>query len=161
MEDTTSLADAMNAEGASRISPYAGVVLMACLFGHNWLHLHRPSPDDHPEDVMKGKFWMRHRKMDHVISNTLMFLPDHLRLPGAMRNVNVICLNMNIHTSIICLHQAAILKAGRHKLPHQIIRHSQARCRMAAQEIVNILRLISRLDAAQVSVQLLRSRIVY
>jgi hypothetical protein len=147
----------MTAEGAARVSPYAGVILMACLFGHNWLHLHRPGQNEHPEDFLNGEFWQRHRKMDNVLSNTFMFLPERLRLPAGIHDPNIVYLNMNIHASAICLHQAAILRAEKHDLDSKIIRHSQARCRVAAQEIVNIMRLISHFDVAEVSIFLCES----
>jgi hypothetical protein len=156
MEATTSLSEAMTAEGASKISSFGGQVLMACLFGHNWVHLHRPGPNDNPQDPFNGKFWRRHRSMDNMISNLSMFLPDHLRLPGNIRDSKVVCLNMNIHTSTICLHQAAIMKAEKYNLDASIIAQSQARCRAAAEEIVNIMRLISHYDIAQVSRHIFR-----
>lgn len=140
----------MTTEGAARVSPYAGVVLMACLFGHNWLHLHRPGQNDHPEDFLDGEFWKRHRKMDNVLSNTFMFLPERLRLPAGLHDPNIVFLNMNIHASTICLHQAAILKAEKHGLDPRIGKQSQARCRVAAQEIVNIMRLISHFNISEV-----------
>ncbi len=132
---------------------------MACLFGHNWLHLHRPGPNDHPEDFLNGEFWKRHRKMDNVLSNTIMFLPERLRLPGGLHDRNIVYLNMNIHASTICLHQAAILKAEKHGLDQRIIRQSQARCRVSAQEIVKIMRLIRHFDISEVSKLLLPAMI--
>jgi transcription factor-like protein len=39
-ERTQSLSDAMSPSGASKLSAFAGVVLMACLFGRNLIHLH-------------------------------------------------------------------------------------------------------------------------
>jgi hypothetical protein len=140
----------MTSAGAARVSAFAGVVLIANLFGHNWLHLHRPGPGDHPEDYGEGEFWKRHRKMDNVLSNTFMFLPERLRLPAGLNDPNIVYLNMNIHASTICLHQAAILKAEKHGLDPRIIKHSQTRCRIAAQEIVNIMRLISHFNVAEV-----------
>jgi hypothetical protein len=154
MEVSITLSEAMTAAGAARVSPFAAVVLMACLFGHNWMHLHRPGPNDHPEDFLEGEFWKRHRRMDNVLSNTFMFLPERLRLPAGLRDQNVVYLNMNIHASTICLHQAAILKAEKHGLDSRIIKQSQARCRVAAQEIVNIMRLISHFNIVEVSISL-------
>jgi hypothetical protein len=147
----------MTAEGAGRVSPYAAVVLMACLFGHNWLHLHRPSPNDNPENL-EGGFWKRHRKMDNVLSNTLMFLPARLKLPAGLHDPLIVYVNMNIHASTICLHQAAILKAEKHGLDERIIRQSQTRCRVAAQEIVTIMRLISHFDVAEVRESFFKSQ---
>src|ERR1700761_5362822 len=38
-EKTTSLADSMSPTGASKLSAFGGIVLMACLFGRNLIHL--------------------------------------------------------------------------------------------------------------------------
>jgi len=149
-EQTPSLAEALTPEGASTISPLGGVILSATLYGHNFEHLHRTGPNENPGDPANGEFWKRHRKMDNVLSNTFMFLPDHLRLPAGLRNMNIVFLHMNIHASSICLHQAAIVTANKHNVAGNIIRQSEARCLMAAEEITNIMRLICHVDASQV-----------
>ena len=59
----------MSTEGASSLSPFAGVVLMACLFGRNLTHLHRPDADDNDTDL-NGEFWKRHRALDNILLNT-------------------------------------------------------------------------------------------
>ena len=144
---------------------------MASLFGHNLIHLHRPDPNDNDDD-MHGEFWRRHRKMDAILSNTSLSLPAHLRLPAGMRNANIVFLNMNIHTSTICLHQAAIFKADKNRLPASVSQESKVRCITAAAEIASIMRTISHLDlscmnpfisfclyvAARVFVQYIKSR---
>jgi len=150
-EQTPSLAEALTPEGASTISPLGGVILSATLYGHNFEHLHRTGPNENPGDPANGEFWKRHRKMDNVLSNTFMFLPDHLRLPAGLRNMNIVFLHMNIHASSICLHQAAIVTANKHNVAGNIIRQSEARCLMAAEEITNIMRLICHVDASQMN----------
>lgn len=150
-EQTPSLAEALTPEGASNISPLGGVILSATLYGHNFEHLHRTGPNENPEDPANGEFWKRHRKMDNVLSNTFMFLPDNLRLPTGLRNMNVVFLHMNIHASSICLHQAAIVTANKHNVAGNIVRQSEARCLMAAEEITNIMRLICHVDASQMN----------
>jgi hypothetical protein len=89
--------------------------------------------------------------MDNVLSNTFMFLPDHLRLPEHARNMNVAFLHMNIHASAICLHQAAILTAQKHGLENSVVQQSRSRCLLAAEEITNIMRLICHVDKTLVS----------
>ena len=148
-QSTISLEQALAAEGASHISPFGGVVLAAALYGHNYQHLHRTGPNENPEDISNGEFWKRHRKMDNVLSSVFMFLPDHLRLPY----VNIVFLHMNIHASSICLHNAAVLTAERHKTGSTIIRQSRARSLMAAEEISNLMRLVTHVDASKVSPQ--------
>ncbi|TVY19646.1 Citrinin biosynthesis transcriptional activator ctnR [Lachnellula arida] len=170
-ERTQTLPEAMSPTGASKLSPFAGVVLMACLFGRNLIHLHRPDDDDRDNDL-NGEFWKRHRNMDNILLNTSLSLPSHLKLPQGLANPNIVFTNMNIHTSTICLHQAAIYKADKNSLPASISAESKVRCITAANEIASIMRMISHLDlssmnsfisfclyvAARVFVQYLKSR---
>lgn len=144
-----SLADAMTPEGAGGLSPFGGVILSATLYGHNFDHLHRRGPDERPED-QNGEFWKRHRRMDNVLSNTFMFMPDHLRLPTGLRNMSIVFIHMNVHASSICLHQAAIMMAAKHKLTPSIRHHSHTRCLNAAEEITSIMRLICHVDVSTV-----------
>jgi len=150
-QDTISLEEALTPEGAAKVSCYGGVVLSAALLGHNFYHLHRTGPNECQDDLANGEYWKRHRKMDNVLSNTFMFLPDHLRLPAGLRDMNVVFLHMSVHASAICLHQAAILTLERHQLDPGAIRQSRARSLMAAGEIVTIMRLASHIDASNVS----------
>ncbi|TVY73279.1 Citrinin biosynthesis transcriptional activator ctnR [Lachnellula suecica] len=170
-EQTQSLAQAMSPTGASKLSSFAGVVLMACLFGRNLIHLHRPDDDDRDNDL-NGEFWKRHRNMDNILLNTSLSLPSHLKLPQGLPNPNIVFTNMNIHTSTICLHQAAIYKADKNGLPASISAESKVRCITAANEIASVMRMISHMDlssmnpfisfclyvAARVFVQYLKSR---
>ncbi|KAI0111560.1 fungal-specific transcription factor domain-containing protein [Daldinia grandis] len=170
-EQTQSLADSMCPAGAAKLSSFGGIVLMACLFGRNLVHLHRPDADDRDHDL-NGEFWKRHRNMDNILLNTSLCLPNHLKLPVGLSNPNIVFTNMNIHTSTICLHQAAIFKADRNKLPPSVSAESKVRCITAANEIASIMRMVSHLDlcamnpfisfclyvAARVFVQYLKSR---
>ena len=146
-----SLTDAMTADGASSLSSFAGVILMACIFGRTLTHLHRADDNDHPEDLNRGEFWRRHRHMDKILLNTSMFLPEHLRVPAGVKDANVVFLNMNLHTAKICLHQAAISKAEKHDLGAALIRHSSEQCVSAADETISIMRMISHIDLTNVS----------
>ncbi|KAL9064050.1 MAG: hypothetical protein Q9157_007975 [Trypethelium eluteriae] len=145
-----SLEQALTPNGASSLSPFSGVIVLSCLFGRNLLHLHRPTPDDN-EDDLNGEFWKRHRSMEQILLNTSLAMPDHLRLPAGIGDPNIIFLNMNIHTSAICLHQAAIFKADRNKLPTNVSAESKVRCITAAAEIASIMRMISHMDLSAVS----------
>ena len=144
-EDTLSLSDSFSASGTSKISPFAGIAVMACLFGKNLTHLHRPTADDRDDDL-DGEFWRRHRNMDIILLNVTLSLPEHLKLPHGLSNPNNIFTNMNIHTSTICLHQAALYKAAKNNLPASVSAESKMRCISAANEITGIMRMISHLD---------------
>ncbi|KAK0733375.1 fungal-specific transcription factor domain-containing protein [Lasiosphaeria miniovina] len=170
-EQTQPLTEAMSPAGAGKLSAYGGIVLMACLFGRNLVHLHRPDVDDRDHDL-NGEFWKRHRHMDNILLNTSLCLPSHLKLPIGLGNPNIVFTNMCIHTSTICLHQAAIFKADKNRLPASVSSESKVRCITAANEIASIMRMISHQDlsgmnpfisfclyvAARVFVQYLKSR---
>jgi hypothetical protein len=149
-ESTLTLNESMSPAGAAKLAPFSGVVLMACLFGRNLIHLHRPDADDRDHDL-NGEFWKRHRNMDNILLNTSLCLPNHLKLPAGLGNPNIVFTNMNIHTSTICLHQAAIFKADKNKLPATVSAESKVRCITAANEIASIMRMVSHLDLSAVS----------
>lgn len=122
---------------------------MAHFFGKNLHHLHRPGLDDREGDL-QGEFWRRHRSLDNILLHKAMSLPYHLRLPAGVGDCNAVFINMAIHTSTICLHQAAIFNAERHGLPATVSEQSKDRCTLAATEIANILKLISHVDTSKV-----------
>lgn len=144
------LKEAMTADGARHLSPFAGVVLMACLFGRNLIHLHRPDDGDEDNDL-NGEFWRRHRHMDNILLNIALSLPAHFKLPNAISDPNIVFVNMNIHTSTICLHQAAIFKAEKNRMPATVSAESKIRCITAAAEIASIMRMIAHMDISGVS----------
>jgi hypothetical protein len=149
-ETTQTLSNALDPSKARELSPFAGIVLMACLFGRNLTHLHRPDADDRDDDL-NGEFWKRHRRMDNILLTTSLSLPSHLKLPMGLANPNIVFTNMNIHTSTICLHQAAIYKADKNSLPASISAESKVRCITAANEIASIMRMVSHMDLSSVS----------
>lgn len=170
-EQTAQLSDILAGLGTDTISSFSGVILLATLYGRNLTHLHRPSDDDNDHDL-NGAFWKRHRQLDNIILNISLTMPAALRLPVALSDANAVFCNMNVHTAAICLHQAAIFKADKHKLPAQISAESKRRCIVAADQITNIMKMICHMDlslmnpflafclyvAARVFVQYLKSR---
>ena len=149
-ERSMSLADVMGGEGVPQLSPFGGVILMACLFGRNLTHLHRPNEEDKDHDL-NGDFWKRHRALDNILLNTSLSLPPHLRLPAGIHEPNIVFCNMSIHTSTICLHQAAIFKADKNRMPAQISAESKRRCIVAADQITNIMKMVASVDLSVVS----------
>ena len=150
-ETTQSLNECTSPAGAGKLSSFGGIVLMASLFGRNLVHLHRPDAEDLDNDL-NGPFWKRHRQMDNILLNTSLCLPNHLKLPNGLSNPNIVFTNMCIHTSTICLHQAAIFKAEKNKLSASVSAESKVRCITAANEIASIMRMISHMDLSTVSI---------
>lgn len=147
---TCSLEDSLSkATSLSSHSSFSGVVMLACLFGRNLTHLHRPNPYDNESDL-NGDFWTRHRTIDNILLNTSLGLPDHLRLPAGMTDPNVVFLNMCLHSATICLHQAAIFKADKNNLGLNVTNESKVRCITAATEVASFMRMISHIDLSAV-----------
>jgi hypothetical protein len=144
-----SLEQAFSDSAATNVSPISSVILITSMLGRNLTHLHRPTPHDNEEDL-NGAFWQRHRQLESTLSNISLALPDHLRLPAGLPDPNVVFMNMLLQTSVICLHQAAIFKAERNRLPQNIILESRARCVTGAAEITRIMRMTSHIDLATV-----------
>lgn len=144
------LEEAMRPPQAGQLTSFAGVVLITHFFGLTLTHLHRPEPNQQ-EHNMNGPFWKRHRTMDNDLLKTALQLPSYLRLPSGIRDPNVVFLNFALHTSTICLHQAAIFKAEKNQLSNTIVEQSRTRCILAAAEITSVMRLTSHLDVAGVS----------
>lgn len=140
----------MSGEGAASLSSLGGVILIATIYGRNLTHLHRPVDSDNDHDL-NGPFWKRHRALDNILLNTSLAIPPNLRLPAGLNDPNTIFLNMNIHTATICLHQAAIFKADKNRLPAQISAESKRRCIVAADQVTNIMKMISHIDMSVVS----------
>ena len=144
------LEEAMRPQDAALLSSFAGVVLVTHFFGLNLTHLHRPEPDQQEDDI-NGQFWKRHRTMDNDLLKVALQLPSSLRLPLGVRNPNIVFLNFALHSSTICLHQAAIFQAEKNQLPNAIIEQSRTRCILAAAEIASVMRLTSHVDVGGVS----------
>lgn len=148
-EKSQTLKDAMNPSGAGKLTPFGSNVLMACLFGRNLIHLHCPDSED-KNDELSSEFWKRHRLLDNILLNISLCLPVGLKLPAGLQSPNIIFTNMCIHTSTICLHQAAIFTADKHHILASISRESKIRCVSAANEITSIMRMVSHIDLATV-----------
>jgi hypothetical protein len=146
---TGSLDQVLNPSGVTNLQALGSIVLTAAMFGRNLLHLHRPGVDDNDDDL-NGGFWRRHRDIEQILLQTSLGLPDHLRLPSGLTDPNVVFANMCIHTSAICLHQAAIFKADKYRLPASVSNESKIRCVTAAAEIASIMRMVSHMDLGAV-----------
>lgn len=147
---TLRLNDIITGDGVSTLSSFACVMVLTALFGRNLLHIQRPQPNDNEHDL-NGEFWKRHRSHDNSLLHIALSLPDHLRLPSGMSDVNVVFANMSIHTSTICLHQIAIFKAEKNNLPNQISTESKRRCLVAANQISSTMKMISHMELTSVS----------
>ncbi|EEH08043.1 binuclear zinc transcription factor [Histoplasma capsulatum G186AR] len=145
MQQTYTLASLTAGENISTLSSLAGLVLIACIFGRNLHHLHRTTPDDTDHDL-NGGFWRRHRALDNILLNTSLALPSHLRLPEGINDSSVVFLNLCIHSSTICLHQAAIFKAEKNDMPSQIAAEGKRRSIVAADQITSIMKMASHID---------------
>jgi len=150
-EKTSSLEDIILRQSTDGLSSYGATVVAASLYGQLVHHLHRKNDNNRPEDVVNGHYWHRHREMDTLLSKWLMILPSSLRFEYGNEDCNTFFANLNFQALLVCLHQAAIVKAESFKLDAGIIRHSQQRSDAASEEIVRIMRLVPKAPRFRVS----------
>ena len=118
-QTTSLMGEALNHQQIASLSPFAGVVYVTHFFGLNLTHLHRPEQDD-DEENLQGRFWKRHRHMDNVLTNLLLALPSHLRLPAGVRDSNVVFINFSGMASKV------LDFAGANKFPSSYVNHMLA-----------------------------------
>ncbi|EGR46633.1 uncharacterized protein TRIREDRAFT_66047, partial [Trichoderma reesei QM6a] len=122
---------------------FSGAIVICEVFKIILRHVHGAKPSDHPEDLMNGAYWKRHRDLDNKLSSLFMFLPEKFRLPMRAQDPAAVHTNLNLHASVICLHHAAIETAEKYGFNDTIKQNSLCRLRTAAEEIVNIIKLTS------------------
>ncbi|KAK1457365.1 binuclear zinc transcription factor [Colletotrichum cuscutae] len=105
-------------------------------------HSTRTLPDDDLTDLRTSRNWKRHREIDNDLVGLLAALPDDLTLPQNIQSRNATFVNAIIQTSVILLHRAALARIGSSGLPEHMAKQSQARLICAAEEILNIIRMM-------------------
>lgn len=101
------------------------------------------------QDFNGDLYWQRHKGIDNDLKFMLLMLPKNLCLPANYKTHNAIFVNVMLQTATICLHRAALwrMKSNLQGLPIYLIRLSQDRLLPAAEEILNIFRMIPDLGA--------------
>jgi hypothetical protein len=135
--------------GAEPHSSFAGRVLTAHIFHRTIEHNSDNSQGQETQDFSNGAYWKRHSAIDNDLKFMLLMLPKSLCLPANYKNDNAVFFNIMLHTATICLHRAALwkMKSNLQGLPSYMIRLSQDRLIPAAEEILNIFRMIPNLNA--------------
>ncbi|KAF5559752.1 Zn(II)2Cys6 transcriptional activator [Fusarium phyllophilum] len=131
-------------------STFAGAVLAAHIFHRTIEHTGtNNSQDPEYQDFNGDLYWQRHKGIDNDLKFMLLMLPKNLCLPANYRTHNAIFVNVMLQTATICLHRAALwrMKSNLQGLPSYMIRLSQDRLLPAAEEILNIFRMIPDLAA--------------
>jgi hypothetical protein len=110
---------------------------------------HTGTNDSQDQDFSGHLYWKRHKGIDNDLKFMLLMLPKTLCLPANYRTHNAIFVNVMLETATICLHRAALwrMKSNLQGLPSYLIRLSQDRLLPAAEEILNIFRMIPDLGA--------------
>ncbi|PNP56999.1 hypothetical protein THARTR1_02841 [Trichoderma harzianum] len=131
---------------ALRGAPYGGFsasLILNHILTAIMSHVHLIKPSDHPEDVMNGTFWNRHRRLDNQLSCLFMFMPDRFRLPDNLRDPLATYINLNFHASVICLHHVALETIEKNQLDDSLRKDSLCLLKNAAEEIVSIVKMTS------------------
>ena len=147
-----SLNNATTLAGTALISAFAGVVLMVSLYTRCDKHFQASYEQDQTGDLSYG-FWLHHYQIDKTVTDYSANLLGHLTSQARLHDPLALCLKMNLCAVNICLHEAAIDKAQKGKLPATLVTESENRCTAAAMEIVGDVRLSQQLDPSKVRLQ--------
>jgi hypothetical protein len=119
------------------------------MFHRTLEHTSQSFPEDNSQDIKNGPYWKADRGIDNDLPAMLMFMLNNIRLPRSFRCQNALFVNVNIHTAIICLHRAALLRMRQLSLPEYLMLQSRVRLLPAAEGILNIFRMITDLESAR------------
>ena len=139
------LREAMTAEGAARLSPFAGLVAMTGICSQRLINIRRPSSTTSNE----REFWKRGSLESRLMRPFV--LPSHLKLPAPHWDPNLYFLNMVAHASTIAVHQQALARTAVESLDPEILKESENIRVRSAIEIASIMRAICHVDLAAVS----------
>ncbi|ROV90275.1 hypothetical protein VSDG_08186 [Cytospora chrysosperma] len=131
----------------SSYSSFAGAAIICHIFNQILKHVHRSKPSDCADNFQYGPYWNKHRELDNLLSSTFMYLPEQFQLPKNVRNPVAVHTNLNLHASVICLHNSAYEMADEHNLPEAVKQMSKTRLLTASQEIVSIMKLTNQSNA--------------
>ena len=112
-------------------------------------HFQASYEQDLTDDLSYG-FWLHHYQIDSTLTRYSTDLLGHLNTQARLDDPLALSLNMNLAAVNICLHEAAIAKAQRGKLPATLIMESQNRCMATAMEVAEDVRLSQQLDPSKV-----------
>ncbi|KAK2614210.1 hypothetical protein N8I77_001056 [Diaporthe amygdali] len=140
-EHTGPLSSILHLEGQN-LSAFAARVLAASLFNQAFQHSTQAASDKDAQDIQTSLYWKRHREIDNDLAVFLHCLPDDVRLPSSIRCQNATFVNIILHTSVIFLHRAALLTMQKLGISGDMVRQSRARLIAAAEEILNILKMM-------------------
>ncbi|KZL65302.1 binuclear zinc transcription factor [Colletotrichum tofieldiae] len=146
IEEMTSLFTSGLHEECQIFSPFAGRVIATSLFHQAFQHSIQAPLHNSALDPGTSIHWKHYREIDNNLVVFLQALPNSLRLPREIRCRNAVFVNIIIHMSFICLHRAAISRMKSFGLPKSMIRRSTARLVCAAEEILNIFRMMSDMN---------------
>ena len=123
------------------------------IVGYNMLYLQRRNPsNDDPRNV-EEQLITQHRHMDKSLSKLLLTLPPHLQLPSNLRDPQVVHLNMTLNGAIISLHLATMAKLD-NVMDAAMRRRCLQYCFVAAEEVMNCLRLAAHIGISKVGLHL-------
>lgn len=140
-EHTSPLTSMLHLEG-QKFSAFAARVLAASHFHQACQHSAKTSSEKETWDIQSSLYWKRHREIDNDLSMLLHCLPEDIKLPNNIRCQNATFVNIIIHTSVICLHRAAVSRMQKAGGWEGTVRQSRFRLIAAAEEILNILKMM-------------------
>lgn len=151
-ETTCSITSAMNPSSCKYIknmSPFCSKVVVTMMLGRVYRHLHRGDNGTSEYLAKHSDFFERFRVLNNMIHTFVLLLPNDLKQPsGGESSLQVAQLHMTIHSTLICLHQATVVRGSQSPKLQEEVDSSTSKCLQSAAEITRVIQNISHIESA-------------
>ena len=122
--------------GTGYIPSFTGLILMASLYGRCLNHV-KSSLNNEPTSGSEYSFWEHHYAIDKELQNCYDAMIGARDAQTLLEDEVALALNLNLCGIDICLHETAIIKAEKDKLPKALVTEGNNRCSQAAMRIAD------------------------
>jgi hypothetical protein len=143
------LSEIFAGKGESTISSLACVCVSVSLLRHSSSRIHRVHLYGN-DGGLEESFWKQNQGYDDILTHIFRVLPEHLRLPRGIKDVNMVFANLCIHASTIFVHQDPISRGEKCRTLDWHLMGINHHCLSAASQIAAIARMLSDLDMLKV-----------
>ncbi|KAK9463551.1 uncharacterized protein V1516DRAFT_645005 [Lipomyces oligophaga] len=130
------------------LSPFAAKILIIVIIARIHKHLHRGERAAAKSAQQPPEFYERFHSLDNLIHQIVLKLPDRLKRSFGAISPEIAQLHMTIHASVICLHQATVLRSWNDSSKVNELESSKQRCMQASSEMAEVMRQCSHFGAS-------------
>ncbi|TAQ86996.1 hypothetical protein B7494_g4679 [Chlorociboria aeruginascens] len=145
------LNDALSLSGEGNLSATHGLIVTSAFYGRCISHVSYSHHESTGSDNLSYDFWMHHYHINESVNHLSTASLAQMKSSSFMPDSTVLCSNMNIQATLICLHHAAIARVAKTNVLATTLSDSENRCINAALEITSTMRLVCQMNLSKIS----------